>query len=132
MEEKEIAFTTSEIEHLQHICNEILANDPTQNQAQSILQKLSSVQHSPDDTSEEIPVLVKRRGRKPKMNATPAEITPEGIAAMPKITPAETIHEIEKTPEVIDLEVVKEVPAEKPTTKLKFIQNLLQRLRPAI
>ena len=129
MEEKEILFTDSEIEHLRHICTEILANDPTNKaQAQSILQKLSSAQPIHDELYEEIPILTKRRGRKPKLNPAPAEIIPETIPAIPALEP---VNEIEKTTEVV-LEVVNVVPTEKPATKLKFIQNLLQKLKPAI
>jgi len=41
------------------------------------------------------------------------------------------IHQVEIVPEVV-LEVIDAIPIEKPTTKLKFLQFIIQKLRPAI
>ena len=128
MEEKEILFTDSEIELLLNICNETLASDPT---AQSILQKITAAQHVPDQPSvEAATTLAPRRGRPPKVHPVTVEIVPETNTA--EISPSEPTHKVESAPEVV-LEVIKEVPAEeKPAPKLKFLQFIIQKLKPAI
>ena len=129
MKEKEIVFTDSEIEILHQICQQALAND-SQEQAQSILQKITTAQHVPDLTSVEAATTqVPSRGRRPKVHPATVEIVPETNTA--EISPSEPIHVVETTPEVV-LEVIKEVPEEKPVPKLKFLQFIIQKLRPAI
>ena len=127
MEEKEILFTDSEIEVLLNICNEAIANDPTAENAQSILQKITTAQNVSDSLLVETATTnAPRRGRRPKVQPATVEIVPETNTA--EITLSEPIHKVETVPEVM-LELIKKVPSdEKPVPKLKFLQFIIQKL----
>ena len=143
MEEKEILFTDSEIEHLRHICQQALANDPTAENAQSILQKITTAQHVPDLTSVEAATThVPRRGRPPKVHPATAEVIPEPSTETQLTSlPSASIEEVVKDFQLIetatsnnDLNLNESHTTIRDVNNLRFnfFQNLLQKFRIAI